>query len=56
MCNLAIIEPTNYEKPITYKKFQLSMSEEIFIEQPQGFVVDEEADMIYKLKKALYGL
>lgn len=32
------------------------MHEEIFIKQPQGFVVDGKTDMVYKLKKVLYGL
>lgn len=32
------------------------MQEEIFIELPQRFVVEGKADMVYKLKKALYSL
>ena len=30
--------------------------EEVYIEQPQGFEVDDRHTHIYKLKKALYGL
>ncbi|KAL6318302.1 hypothetical protein AAG906_039394 [Vitis piasezkii] len=30
--------------------------EEIYVEQPQGFVVDREEKKVYKLKKTLYGL
>ena len=32
------------------------LEEEIFIEQPEGFVVQGSEDKVYKLKKALYGL
>ncbi|KAE8729685.1 hypothetical protein F3Y22_tig00003435pilonHSYRG00123 [Hibiscus syriacus] len=30
--------------------------EEIYVEQPQGFVKEDEGDKVYLLKKALYGL
>ncbi|KAG8479288.1 hypothetical protein CXB51_029082 [Gossypium anomalum] len=32
------------------------LEEEIYIDQPQGFVVSGKEDMVYRLKKALYGL
>ncbi|KAG8502307.1 hypothetical protein CXB51_002202 [Gossypium anomalum] len=32
------------------------LEEEIYIEQPQGFVVSGKENMVYRLKKALYGL
>ncbi|KAG8485650.1 hypothetical protein CXB51_018843 [Gossypium anomalum] len=32
------------------------LEEEIYIDQPQGFVVSSKEQMVYKLKKALYGL
>ena len=32
------------------------LQKEIYVEQPQGFVVDGEENKAYKLKKALYGL
>ncbi|CAJ2662166.1 unnamed protein product [Trifolium pratense] len=32
------------------------LEEEIYIEQPEGFVVKEHEDKVYLLKKALYGL
>ncbi|KAG8475459.1 hypothetical protein CXB51_032225 [Gossypium anomalum] len=32
------------------------LEEEIYIDQPQGFVVSGKEQMVYKLKKALYGL
>lgn len=32
------------------------LSEDVYIAQPQGYVVKEEEDKVYKLKKALYGL
>ena len=32
------------------------LEEEIFVEQPEGFVVKGKEDKVYQLKKALYGL
>uniref|UniRef100_A0A5B7B4M6 Retrovirus-related Pol polyprotein from transposon TNT 1-94 n=1 Tax=Davidia involucrata TaxID=16924 RepID=A0A5B7B4M6_DAVIN len=32
------------------------LKEEVYVEQPQGFVIKEEEDKVYKLNKALYGL
>ena len=32
------------------------LDEEIFMEQPEGFNVKEKENMLYKLKKSLYGL
>ena len=32
------------------------LEEEIFVEQPQGFVVQGQEEKVYRLKKALYGL
>lgn len=32
------------------------LKEDVYIEQPQGFIVEGEANKVYKLKKALYGL
>ena len=32
------------------------LEEEIYVEQPDGFVVQGEENKVYKLKKALYGL
>ena len=32
------------------------LQEEIYVEQPEGFVVDGKEDKVYLLKKALYGL
>ena len=36
--------------------FNGKLEEEIYVEQPQGCVVDKEENKVYKLKKALYGL
>lgn len=33
-----------------------TLEEEVYVEQPAGYVKDGQADMVYKLKKALYGL
>ena len=32
------------------------LKEDIYVQQPTGFVKKEEEDKVYKLKKALYGL
>ena len=32
------------------------IEEEVYIEQPQGFEVEDRQTHVYKLKKALYGL
>ena len=32
------------------------LEEEIFVEQPKGFIVEEKEDKVYKLSKAIYGL
>ena len=32
------------------------LEEEVYVEQPEGFVVEGEEDKVYHLKKALYGL
>jgi hypothetical protein len=32
------------------------LEEEVYIEQPEGFWLSENADYVCKLKKALYGL
>jgi hypothetical protein len=32
------------------------IEEEVYIEQPEGFVINNEKSHVYRLKKALYGL
>ena len=32
------------------------LEEEVYIEQPEGFLLSEHGDFAYRLKKALYGL
>ena len=32
------------------------LDEEVYVEQPEGFIVEEEEQKVYRLKKALYGL
>ena len=32
------------------------LDEEVYVEQPKGFVDSRKKDMVYKLNKALYGL
>ena len=33
-----------------------NLEEEVYIEQPDGFVLGDDPNMVYKLRKALYGL
>ena len=35
---------------------QGELEEEIYMKQPEGFVVKKKKDLVYKLKKSLYGL
>lgn len=32
------------------------IKEEVFVYQPEGYIIEGEEDRVYKLKKALYGL
>jgi len=32
------------------------LEEEIYVEQPKGFIVEEKEDKVYKLSKVIYGL
>ena len=32
------------------------LEEEVYIQQPPGFIIQEQEDKVYKLKRALYGL
>lgn len=36
--------------------FNGELEEDIYVEQPQGFIVNGEEHKVYKLNKALYGL
>ena len=36
--------------------FNGKIEEEVYIEQPEGFLLSENKDFVCKLKKALYGL
>ena len=33
-----------------------NLEEEVYIEQPEGFLLSKNEDYVYRLKKALYGL
>ncbi|GJR98501.1 retrovirus-related pol polyprotein from transposon TNT 1-94 [Tanacetum coccineum] len=54
-----------YACALDFKLFQMDVksaflngliNEEVYVEQPQGFIDFEKPDHVYKLKKALYGL
>ncbi|CAA7016056.1 unnamed protein product [Microthlaspi erraticum] len=32
------------------------LNEDVYVEQPKGFILEEESNKVYKLRKALYGL
>ena len=33
-----------------------NLEDEVYIDQPEGFMLSENKDYVYKLRKALYGL
>ena len=45
-----------YQLDIKYAFLNGFLQEEIYVEQPQGFIKDGEENKVYLLKKALYGL
>jgi hypothetical protein len=34
----------------------VDLEEEVYVEQPEGFLLTEKKDYVYKLKKDLYGI
>ncbi|KAI5342555.1 hypothetical protein L3X38_010430 [Prunus dulcis] len=55
-CNLCIIEPKKYAEAAQDTFLNGVLQEEIYIDQPEGFVVKGKEDKVYRLHKALYGL
>ncbi|CAL9009573.1 unnamed protein product [Prunus brigantina] len=69
-CNMCIVEPENFEEADLDESWRNTMKaeleiieknntwklEEVYVEQPQGFVKENEEIKVYKLNKALYGL
>ena len=57
---LSIVEPKNFteaNKSVEWvKDVNGKIEEEVYIEQPEGFLLSENKDYICKLKKELYGL
>ena len=45
-----------YQMDINSTFLNCILEEEVYIEQPDGFVDENNRDMVYKLYKALYGL
>ena len=45
-----------YQMDVNFIILNSILDEEVYIEQPEGFVDPEKRDMVYKLHKALYGL
>ncbi|KAI5334699.1 hypothetical protein L3X38_024832 [Prunus dulcis] len=45
-----------YQLDVKYAFLNGVLKEEVYVEQPQGFVKDNEEIRVYKLNKALYGL
>ena len=41
---------------VKYAFLNGKLEEEVYIEQPKGFLLSEKEDYVYKLKKELYGL
>jgi hypothetical protein len=55
MCNLIEKEPTCFEEVVQKKEWKDAMTE-VYIEQTQGFEVEDRKTHVCKLKKALYRL
>ncbi|CAL8991390.1 unnamed protein product [Prunus brigantina] len=69
-CNMCIVEPESFEEADLDESWRNAMKaeldmieknntwklEEVYVEQPQGFVKENEEIRVYKLNKALYGL
>ena len=45
-----------YQMDVKSTFLNRELEEEVYIEQPEGFPLTEEKDMVCRLKKALYGL
>ena len=45
-----------YQKDVKYAFFNGDLEEEVYIEQPKGFILGNDKNLVWKLKKALYGL
>jgi hypothetical protein len=45
-----------YQMDIKYAFMNDKLEEQVYIEQPEGFQLSENADYVCKLKKTLYGL
>ncbi|CAL2271029.1 unnamed protein product [Prunus armeniaca] len=45
-----------YQLDVKYAFLNGVLKEEVYVDQPDGFVVTHYEDKVYKLKKALYGL
>ena len=45
-----------YQMDVKFSFLNVILDEEVYIEQPEGFVDPDKRDMVCKLHKALYGL
>ena len=45
-----------YQMDVNFVFLNGKLEEEVYIEQPEGFLLSENRDYVCKLKKALYGL
>ena len=45
-----------YQKDVKYAFLNGILEEEVYVDQPHGYVVKGHEDKVYKLKKDLYGL
>ena len=45
-----------YQRDVNFALLNGKLEEEVYIEQPKGFLLSEKKYYAYKLKKALYGL
>ena len=45
-----------YQMDVKYAFLNGELEEEVYMEQPDGFQVQEAVNHVYRLKKAMYGL
>lgn len=45
-----------YQFVVKYVFLNSALNEDVYVNQPQGFVIDGNEEKVYKLKKSLYGL
>ena len=45
-----------YQRDVKSAFLNKELKEEVYVEQPQGFIIQGKEKKVYKLRKAMYGL